>query len=260
MLLNPNAKSSSSKKENDIYKTGDDGTYTVQVQAVGGTVTLTASMKGRSFSPELGHSVSAVVDANISGLDFTAFDHATISGRVLNKADGSPEPGVKITATRVGDSSPTDSDISRSTGTYSLSVPYGAYVIAGDAQSGYVLEFKDGIDRVNVAPGQRLAFGDIKATVSEAGRPPRFTSSASFTVEDGRDGDRHREGDVDPDTEDKDTDIVRCRRGGRGDDGGLHEGRPDVGADSDLPINATVAANNVYKVTVEATSGAGDRV
>ena len=254
-LLNPNAKSSSSKKENDIYKTGDDGTYTVQVQAVGGTVTLTASMKGRSFSPELGHSVSAVVDANISGLDFTAFDHATISGRVLN-ADGGPEPGVKITATRVGDSSPTDSDISRSTGTYSLSVPYGAYIIAGDAQSGYVLEFKDGIERVNVAPGQRLAFGDIKATVSDAGRPPRFTSSASFTVAAGE-----REiGTVkatDPDTDDKDADIVFSV------DGGEHSEMMAIStkgvlawAQTDLPTLQPTAANNVYKATVKATSGA----
>ena len=254
-LLNPNAKSSSSKKENDIYKTGDDGTYTVQVQAVGGTVTLTASMKGRSFSPELGHSVSAVVDANISGLDFTAFDHATISGRVLN-ADGGPEPGVKITATRVGDSSPTDSDISRSTGTYSLSVPYGAYIIAGDAQSGYVLEFKDGIERVNVAPGQRLAFGDITATVSADGRPPRFTSSASFTVAAGE-----REiGTVkatDPDTDNKDADIVFSI------DGGEHSEMMAISTKGVLawaqttppPLQPT-AANNVYKATVKATSGA----
>ena len=115
-LLNPNAKSSGAT-ENDIFKTDADGNYILQLQAVAGDVTLTASKKGLSFSPGAGHTISGVANDGISGLDFTAFDHATISGRVLD-AGGGPEQYVIIEARQSGaeeDSPPAHADTTSAT-------------------------------------------------------------------------------------------------------------------------------------------------
>ncbi len=245
-LINPNAMSRGAT-EDDIYQTDDNGAYSVQVRATGASVILKASKKDLSFSPEDGHSVSATADQDISGLNFTAFDHAMISGRVLNE-DGGPERYVKITATRADDDSRTYSDVSSRTGTFTLSVPYGVYVIGGDAESGYTFEYPNGITRVNVAPGQRLAYGDIEATVSATGRPPRFTSSASFSVEEGETDIGTVEA-VDPDDDD-----ATITYSGSSDD-------VAVASDGDLVWVGTAPAYddddddaNDYKLTVTATS------
>ena len=165
--------------------TGSDGSYVAKVVALeaGGTVEVSASADGMSFAPA-SHEVSAVKDSRISGIDFTAFDHATITGRVLD-GDGAPVERVKVTATLVGADDPADSYTTRKTGTFRLSVPFGTYDIEG-ASDGYGYEYPNGVKRVTVAPGQALAFGDIEATISANGRPPRFTSSASFSVGEGK--------------------------------------------------------------------------
>ncbi len=165
--------------------TGSDGSYEAKVEALeaGGTVTVTASADGMSFAPP-SHVVSAVADSEIDGIDFTAYDHATITGRVLD-ADSIPVERVKVEATLVGASSAADSYTTRRTGTFRLSVPFGTYDIEGTS-AGYAYEYPNGVKRVTVAPGQTLAFGDIEATISADGRPPRFTSSASFSVGEGK--------------------------------------------------------------------------
>ena len=181
-LLNPNA-TSPGVTENDIYKTGPDGTYRVEVRAAV-SVTLTASMKGLSFSPEAGHTVSAVAQNNpVSGLDFTAFEHGTIAGRVIRNDPGGSKHGhpvqhVKITATPVSDDDEDEvvSATTNSAGSFALSVRYGAYEIEATSE-GYDYKYPNTITTVNVAPGQTLEYGDIEATLTGDGRPPRFTKT-----------------------------------------------------------------------------------
>ena len=149
--------------------TGSDGSYVAKVEALeaGGTVTVSASADGMSFAPA-SHEVSAVKDSQISGIDFTAFDHATITGRVLD-ADGGPVERVKVTATLVGESSAADSYTTRRTGTFRLSVPFGTYDIAG-ASDGYDYEYPNGVQRVTVAPGQ--AYGIWRHRGDDIGQRP----------------------------------------------------------------------------------------
>jgi len=236
--------------------TGSDGSYVAKVVALeaGGTVTVSASADGMSFAPA-SHEVSAVKDSRISGIDFTAFDHATITGRVLD-SDGGPVERVMVTATLVGASSAADSYTTRKTGTFRLSVPFGTYDIAG-ASDGFDYEYPNGVQRVTVAPGQALAFGDITADVSANGRPPRFTSSASFSVGEGK-----REiGTVEAVDDDADDEVT-----GYSVTGGADMEMFAITATGVLSWASTTPAfddsddpDNKYEVEVDATSGEGTR-
>ena len=113
--------------------TGADGTYTAIVEALdpGQTVTLSASKTGMNFVPDA-ITAPAHAGAEISGIDFTGFVHATISGRVVAPGGG-PQSGAVVTATPAGaaeGAGPADADTTGVTGTFSLSVPFGSYTIA----------------------------------------------------------------------------------------------------------------------------------
>ena len=84
--------------------TGADGTYTVMVKAqeeAGESVAISVSKDGMSFAPE---SIDAPAHsgATISGIDFTGFVNARITGRVV-RPGGGPMSGVTVTATPRGE-------------------------------------------------------------------------------------------------------------------------------------------------------------
>ena len=237
--------------------TGSGGSYEAKVVALeaGGTVSVTASADDMSFTPA-SHVVSAVKDSKIGGINFTAYDHATITGKVLDE-DGAPVERVKVTATLVDADDPADSYTTRRTGTFRLSVPFGTYDIAV-ASDGYVSTYPNGVQRVTVAPGQRLAYGDIEATISADGRPPRFTSSASFSVGEGK----RTIGTVEAVDDDADDEVTGYDVSGGADEemfaitskGVLSwaNDTPDFDDSEEDP-------DNTYKVEVEATSGESGR-
>ena len=174
-LLNPNAKSKGSKVD-DIYKTGADGAYTVMVEANGADVTLSASMDGMSFQP--GEYTQQARAGSFPGPNFTGFEYATISGRVT--VDGKPQPHVKVEAK----GAVTKSDVTNSSGIFSISVPYGSYTITAVSE-GYSYTYPGGATQaltVNLRPGETYPFA-IKATIAEGGRPPRITTT-SFSYEE----------------------------------------------------------------------------
>ncbi len=232
--------------------TGSDGSYEAKVVALpaGQTVSVSASADTLSFSAA--RVVAPSAGLATSGMDFIAFAHARITGRVLDE-DGSPVERVVVTATAVGASSAADSYTTRSTGTFRLSVPHGTYDIAV-ASDGYAATYPNGVQRHTVAPGQRLAFGDIEATISADGRPPRFTSSASFSVGEGK----RTIGTVKAVDDDADDEVTGYSVSG-GDDSEMFAitskgvlswavTPPAFDDDEDDP-------ENTYKVEVEATSG-----
>ena len=76
--------------------TGADGTYsaTVVAQAAGSTVALSATKSDMSFTPAR-IDVSAIEGTSISGISFTGFAKATITGRVTS--GGGPMQGATVT-------------------------------------------------------------------------------------------------------------------------------------------------------------------
>jgi hypothetical protein len=150
--------------------TGADGTYTATIAAkeVGQSAKVTASKAGMTFVPaEL--SAPAHAGAEISGIDFTGFVNATISGRVKGP-DGRAMAGVEVTATKVGaaeDAAATDSHTTTSRGVFSLNVPFGNYTIAA-SKDDYTFAYPNDNQLVNVAPGQSVNFGDIQAMSPKA--------------------------------------------------------------------------------------------
>ncbi len=160
--LNPNARSSSRRTTNDIYLTASDGSYSVRIAAKegGGTATVTVSQTGRFFSPDQ-HTVSAVAGANISGINFTAFDNGTIHGRVVDGSDN-PISGVVVSAMPSAGGAAAHADTTGSTGSYTLSVRYGQYSVTA-AKAGYAFTQ---VDNVNV-PNDGMAIDDIVGTPAE---------------------------------------------------------------------------------------------
>ena len=148
--------------------TGADGTYTAEFAAkdLGMTATVSASKRGMSFVPGEIPNLPAHAGSNISGIDFTGFVHATITGRVV-AAGGGPLPGVALSATSTADTTMVVHDTTGVTGAYSLSVPHGSYTLAASLANhtfdgpatGWV---------VNTAPGQTVTFGDIQAMTAMA--------------------------------------------------------------------------------------------
>ena len=115
--------------------TGADGRYTARISATGGTVKVSAEKEFMFFTPDE-HTVSAVVGANVSGLNFSAFDNGRISGRVVASGTNTGVSGVIVMATKVGATDPAHADTTGATGTYVLRVPYGSYTVKAE-RAGY---------------------------------------------------------------------------------------------------------------------------
>ena len=143
-------------------KTGADGTYTATVPV--GDVEIAPSKAGMSFFPE-SHEVTTTKGSAISGLDFTGYAHGTIRGRVLNTSGG-PMAGVKVTATPAGGGAVADSSRTDVRGVYSLSVPFGRYMVAADSDGTHTFATEDGDASVtvNVASGATESVDDFEAT------------------------------------------------------------------------------------------------
>ena len=150
-------------------KTGANGTYTATVPV--GNVVIAPSKAGMSFFPE-SHTVTTTDGGAVSGLDFTGYAHGTITGRVISTSGG-PMSGVKVTATPAGGGAVADSSNTDVRGVYSLSVPFGRYTVAAEAE-GYTFATEDGAASVsiNVAAGGTESVEDF-----EAAAIPRTPSS-----------------------------------------------------------------------------------
>ena len=151
--------------KSDSLLTGADGTYTAEIEALGlGTTALvSASKDGMSFQPPE-FPVAAHKGAK-SNADFTGYLHATITGRVVAPGGG-PLSGVTVTATVSGaedGTAATDTDMTGTTGTFSLSVPFDRYTIEATAAEGSLTRFTypDDDQDVRVAPGLDVNFGSI---------------------------------------------------------------------------------------------------
>ena len=141
--------------------TGDDGTFTARIPAkdLGKTSDLTAEKAGMSFTPNP-FPVAAHAGASTSGINFTGYLHATISGRVV-AVGGGPMAGVEVTATKVGETKAAATDTTGVTGTFSLSVPFGNYTVAASADD-VTFTYANNLQTVNLGPGQSHSFGDIQ--------------------------------------------------------------------------------------------------
>ena len=152
--------------------TGADGSYTATFDAkkLGETVAVSASKDGLSFSPGELCCYPAHAGSASSGANFTGFLHARISGRV-KAPDGAALGGVEVTATSVVEGGAGDdvSSTSNARGTFVLSVPFGTYDIAA-SHDDYTFSYPNEQQRVSVAPGQALDFGDIEAMTFAAVR------------------------------------------------------------------------------------------
>ena len=169
---NPNAKSDTDPEpeDDDIYETGSDGTYSIEVEAqgLGGSVSVRVTMDNMSFVPGMITSIPAHAGSAVTGFDFTGFLHARISGKV-EAPGGGPLSGVKVTATRSDASAPAAEATTGRTGSFTLSVPFGTYTVEASLASynfTYPTQHPGGI--VNTAPGQRVNMGTIKATTAGA--------------------------------------------------------------------------------------------
>ena len=158
--LNKNARTGRTGP-NNIYITDSNGDYRVRIAAKSGgaSAKVTVSQTGRFFSPDF-HTVSAVAGADISGINFTAFDNGTIHGRVVD-GDDDPISGVIVTANQVGGDA-TDADTTATTGTYSLSVRYGSYNVTA-ARDGHTFTTVEGVN----VPNDGKAIDDIVGTAAE---------------------------------------------------------------------------------------------
>ena len=157
--------------KNDKLLTDAEGNYTAIVEAValGGTVSVSVSKAGMSFAPPSIGGLPAHANSAVSGIDFTGFVHATITGVVVAPGGG-PLSGVALSATSRTDSTLVVHDTTGVTGRFSLSVPYGGYTVAaslanhvfGDpsaSSTGWM---------VPTAPGQTVDIGRIQAMTAMA--------------------------------------------------------------------------------------------
>ena len=121
--------------------TGPDGSYKAVIVAkdVGETADVSVTRKDMSFVPAV-QTVPAHAGADISGINFTAFLHATITGRVKDP-DGDALGGVEVTAANVVlDGADAEvSSTSNARGTFRLSVPFGVYDIAASLDELHLL-------------------------------------------------------------------------------------------------------------------------
>ncbi|MYK45683.1 MAG: hypothetical protein F4029_05600, partial [Gammaproteobacteria bacterium] len=141
--------------------TGSDGSYsaTVVAQPAGSTVGISVTKSDMSFTPA-SIDVGALEGSSISGISFTGFMKATITGRVSN--NGRPMDGVKVKAMAVGGSAAADSATTGETGSYRLFVPFGTYDVEA-SKAGF--NFTPTNQRVNVGPGATTSIDDFAAVV-----------------------------------------------------------------------------------------------
>ncbi len=168
--------------------TDADGNYsaTFPAKTLGSTASASASKAGMTFSPA-SYPVAAHAGANTSGIAFTGYLHATISGRVVAPGGG-PLAGVFISATSTGAAAAADTLTTSATGTFSFSVPFGNYDISASLL-GHNFVYPNNTRRVNVGPGQSVSYGDIQARTFLARnvRAVRQTSTtAGVTTYDGQ--------------------------------------------------------------------------
>ncbi len=145
--------------------TGADGTFRAQIgnKGAGTNATIRASMAGMSFVPD-SLVLPAAPGTNLSGVNFTGYKHAVITGRVLAPwGVGGPQDSIWIKATKTGvsNAAAVDSMFTLESGTFTLSVPFGNYTIAASRQH-WGFRYT-GSQQVSAAPGQNMAFGDIQA-------------------------------------------------------------------------------------------------
>ena len=135
--------------------TDADGRYRAVIAAkdIGETADVSVTRKSMSFVPAE-QTVPAHGGADIGGINFTAFLHATIEGRVKDP-DGDALGDVVVTATNVveGGANAMVSSTSNARGTFRLSVPFGVYDIKASLAN-YTFKYPNDNQRVNVAPGQ----------------------------------------------------------------------------------------------------------
>ena len=262
--INKNAKSVRTLPANDIYVTGADGTYSINVPAkgVGQTSRISAHRAGMTFSPA--HlDLSTPSGSSISGINFQGVANSTINGRV-QAPGGGPLSGVKVTATAVGASAAADEATTGATGTFSLSVPAGTYDVAA-SKDGYTFTCPGtpANCRITVGLGQTRSFGDFTSALvvtPPANNPPVFSSSSTFeAAENQRDA-----GTVvaaDPDAGDG---APSYAISGGADatmlsiDAASGELTFDAAPDFEAPGSAD--GDNDYHIEVEATSGTAGRM
>ena len=139
-------------------KTGADGSYTATVPT--GAVTITPTKTGMTFVPASA-THTMFKDQSLSGVDFTGFQHGSITGRVLT-VGGGPNMGVTVTATPAGGGDAAASDVTDVRGVYSLSVPHGSYDVTARLPG---WSFGDG-QSVSVVPGGARSLEDFQAAGS----------------------------------------------------------------------------------------------
>ncbi len=140
--------------------TDANGSYTARITATGGTVAISAKKDFMFFTPDE-HTVSAVKGAEVSGINFSAFDNGTISGRVVD-GDGDPLSGVIVSATEDGATTAAHADTTGAAGSYVLRVPYGRYNVAA-VRDGY-----DFTELTDIAvPNDGTAQDNIEGTAME---------------------------------------------------------------------------------------------
>ena len=148
-------------KTREVLKllTAADGSYTARIAATGGTVKISAMKDNMFFTPEE-HTVSAVKGAEVSGINFSAFDNGTISGRVVDGAD-KPLSGVIVSAMEEDATTAAHADTTGATGSYVLRVPYGRYNVTA-ARDGYTFTMLEDVP----VPNDGTAQDDIEGTAA----------------------------------------------------------------------------------------------
>ena len=249
--------------------TGADGTYTAEFAAkgLGETADVSVSKAGMLFIPA-SLPAPAHAGSNISGFDFVGFVNATISGRVVAPGGG-PMSGVFVSATPAGEDVAADTMTTSRTGTFSLNVPFGNYDIAASADD-HTFSYPNGLQRVNVGPGQGVSYGaiqamspgarnlsasraltaDVEDTADDESDPPTYTGTINVSFTDSN-------GDV-PDGYDDATYEVQHNGSGDFADAGATEVQDD--AQVAIPGKWTFdnAPDGEFMVQVVATAVHGD--
>ncbi|MDE0073701.1 MAG: carboxypeptidase regulatory-like domain-containing protein [Gammaproteobacteria bacterium] len=171
--------------KNGKLLTDAEGSYTAIVEAVelGGTVSVSVSKKGMSFAPASIGGLPAHANSAISGIDFTGFVHATITGVVVAPGGG-PLSGVALSATSTTDTTLVVHDTTGVTGRFSLSVPYGGYTVAASLDN-HVFGDPSASSTgwtVPTAPGQTVDIGRIQAMTAMARNVSAMRETDTTTV------------------------------------------------------------------------------
>ena len=157
----PDPSSTSGSTEVLKLLTADDGSYTARIEATGSTVEISAEKEHMFFTPEE-HTVSAVKGAEVSGINFSAFDNGTIRGRVVNVVDGDSIPlsGVIVSAIAAGKTAVAHADTTGATGSYTLRVPYGRYTVTA-VRDGYTFSMLTNVSVPNDGSTQDELVGTV---------------------------------------------------------------------------------------------------